>query len=386
MPSDSFSSSSSGSKNQLFQTRSRTWTNTPNYRSVLRDNRPVNPYIDEKHGGSQITYAGGYDRNNSTGVVTTTVPAGLTYTNQNIIDGTSSGLVSADFVSIANATAAANLIQLLGKISDAKTNLAVTLAEAHKTSAMILGTAKRISDAYRSFRRGNFREVARQLDLPLGRVHKTWLAYKYGWTPLLMDVKSSAEFFAQQTLGGRPPRFSVQSTKVAQVKWASSGTYAAYGGGADGTYTKTLTGSYTNRMKVWIEVSNPNFSALQQLGLTNPLLVAWELVPFSFVFDWFCHVGNYLQGLTALNGLTIRRALQSNVNDLTFSYDQPTTIRVSGGHTYTNSHQHYDGKWRDYGRNFLSIDPLTMFPPVRTDLFNFQKLVTSLALLRAVSR
>lgn len=33
----------------------------------------------------------------------------------------------------------------------------------------------------------------------------------------------------------------------------------------------------------------------QLLGLQDPELVAWELVPFSFVCDWFIPIGNYLQ-------------------------------------------------------------------------------------------
>ena len=42
-----------------------------------------------------------------------------------------------------------------------------------------------------------------------------------------------------------------------------------------------------------------------QFGLTNPLLVAWEVVPFSFVVDWFLPVGDYLEGLTSLHGLKL---------------------------------------------------------------------------------
>jgi hypothetical protein len=41
---------------------------------------------------------------------------------------------------------------------------------------------------------------------------------------------------------------------------------------------------------------------LASLGITNPLLVAWELVPFSFVVDWFLPIGNYLESLDSLLG------------------------------------------------------------------------------------
>lgn len=32
----------------------------------------------------------------------------------------------------------------------------------------------------------------------------------------------------------------------------------------------------------------------QLLGLTNPELVAWELVPYSFVADWFIPLGDWM--------------------------------------------------------------------------------------------
>jgi hypothetical protein len=46
-------------------------------------------------------------------------------------------------------------------------------------------------------------------------------------------------------------------------------------------------------------LANPALASLAQAGITNPLEVAWELVPFSFVADWFFPVGAYLGSLDA---------------------------------------------------------------------------------------
>jgi hypothetical protein len=51
-------------------------------------------------------------------------------------------------------------------------------------------------------------------------------------------------------------------------------------------------------------MSNPQLATINSLGLTNPIAVAWELVPFSFAVDWFLPVGNTLSALTAGQGLT----------------------------------------------------------------------------------
>jgi hypothetical protein len=42
-----------------------------------------------------------------------------------------------------------------------------------------------------------------------------------------------------------------------------------------------------------------------QAGLLNPVEIAWELVPYSFIVDWFVPIGNCLSALSASAGLTL---------------------------------------------------------------------------------
>lgn len=48
--------------------------------------------------------------------------------------------------------------------------------------------------------------------------------------------------------------------------------------------------------------ANETLISLASSGVTNPLLVAWELVPFSFVVDWAIPVGAWLESLDAMLG------------------------------------------------------------------------------------
>jgi hypothetical protein len=57
-----------------------------------------------------------------------------------------------------------------------------------------------------------------------------------------------------------------------------------------------------------IFVSNPNLYLANKLGFVNPGVIAWELVPFSFVIDWFVPVGNFLSQWTDFVGLTLQKA------------------------------------------------------------------------------
>lgn len=79
------------------------------------------------------------------------------------------------------------------------------------------------------------------------------------------------------------------------------------------------------RAKARFTVRNSSVKSLVQLGLTNPAEVAWEVVPFSFVIDWFIPVGNFLSSLDSLVG----------VQDLTVCRGYKTTsvwsVHTAGG-------------------------------------------------------
>jgi hypothetical protein len=53
-------------------------------------------------------------------------------------------------------------------------------------------------------------------------------------------------------------------------------------------------------------MSSPETASLGAMGLTNPLLIAWELLPWSFVVDWFLPVGKFVENMDATAGLTFK--------------------------------------------------------------------------------
>lgn len=60
-----------------------------------------------------------------------------------------------------------------------------------------------------------------------------------------------------------------------------------------------------------VSISDPILYRTNQLGLVNPAAVAWELVPFSFLVDWFIGVGSWLNGLTDFVGLSLQKSFRT---------------------------------------------------------------------------
>ncbi len=366
-------------KNNSYEGRVRDSVRTANFGSLAKDNKPVNPYSDIRRSGTSRPYTE-YRVLKSSGAITYNYNNVLFYSgdfrNSALVNFTSSRGWDSEIAAAQNEAKLGALV----KVADAKVNVAVAYAEAAKTSDLILDTARRIDRAYRAFRRGRLGDLAKELNITPKRLHKSWLEYKYGWMPLLMDVKGAAEFFAQQHVV-RPPRFKCTRVINRSKTYDYVNNVASYGGGALNADSYSARADAVVRATIWCELSSPHLSELQQIGLTNPALVAWELVPFSFVFDWFISVGDWLTGLTALQGVNVRRTLLSTLNAQTYVQRYPATVRSDATWTYYMNGMDITANNRTYTRGTFVPDALSLYPPV-TNSFGFSKLVTSLALIQ----
>lgn len=196
-------------------------------------------------------------------------------------------------------------IKLWGKMGEKmrthKFNLAVTAGEARHSISMIAHSARSIAESYRALRRGRVKAALKhlgvkprssivrdvQLRLRSGSAN-AWLSLTYGWTPLCIDAANAAEALA--AMNYRRSKDSLTFTRKLQGSvWGTSGGFSAIG-----------ECFRSKRVKVTL---TKHESTLSELGFTRPESVAWELLPFSFVVDWFLPIGNWLEALTTLRNV-----------------------------------------------------------------------------------
>lgn len=124
-----------------------------------------------------------------------------------------------------------------------------------------------------------------------------WLEFHFGWEPLVSDVYAAFELFDKPvpTVSTRANSRRVDGSYVVGYHWSDDEYFKA---NYIGSARATVFGSF--------EVSNLDLYRAQRLGLTNPLTIGWELVPFSFVLDWFTTVGEYLAQFDGTLGLTLK--------------------------------------------------------------------------------
>lgn len=189
------------------------------------------------------------------------------------------------------------------KLIALEAELGASLAERRQASDMIVARAANLRRAYMALRRGRFDLFVREL--PFGKRPKVksrwsrprdasalWLEYNYGWKPLVQDIHSSILLLESPfPLGER-----VYASARVDYSHTLDATYEAQ----QGNFT------FRCRHQADFYVSNPNLFRATQLGLTNPAAILWELVPFSFVVDWFLPVGNFLNSFSDFNGVTFQ--------------------------------------------------------------------------------
>jgi hypothetical protein len=125
---------------------------------------------------------------------------------------------------------------------------------------------------------------------------ETWLQYRYGVLPLVRDITSIIS-------GAKKRTGHLRATSRAKGKITrNSVTVHTMGTGAPGavvTYTKTNSEVLTVRAVALDEYFVDQFD---NIGLSGKNLVTlpWELIPYSFVVDWFLNVGDYLGAMVPL--------------------------------------------------------------------------------------
>jgi hypothetical protein len=132
---------------------------------------------------------------------------------------------------------------------------------------------------------------------------QNFLAVQYGVRPLMQDVYGAADALNKRERSADAYRATVHgraAQKISTTWWKGSGFSGDFG------YLCDVRESHHAHVRLDYVLDNPILASLSQLGITNPVNIAWELTKLSFVVDWFLPVGSYLQCFDAALGWTFK--------------------------------------------------------------------------------
>jgi hypothetical protein len=283
--------------------------------------------------------------------------------------------------------------KLMDKLAANRVNLGEFYATRQQTANLVIDTANRIYRSVHQLRRGNFRAAQEELGSSstskkpkwARTIGEQWLAIQYGWKPLLGDVKEAAE-----QLSDVANQFKPELTAYVSLQLPHDDVIVDHSGGsvAFGIPGGKWTGRASTLAKGFLEFKlSSNFGAqLARTGLSNPYSVAWELLPWSFVVDWFYPIGPFLERTQYDQGLVFSRGWYSRktiINWALFRQAGSVNIDVGNGNIL---HREYSGGLQatgtnsGYVRDHIPIMPLPTAPKFK-DPFSTTHVLNAIALM-----
>lgn len=205
-----------------------------------------------------------------------------------------------------------------------RVSLVVDILQRKQAYNMLVKRVTQAATAFGQMRKLRFRDALQSLGIkkPAGWRPATsdlgsfWLEYSYGWKPLVNDIYEAAKVLSAPL----DPQW-IQESRSEVFDRLYSHVYVGGANNYDATYRNKVILKVFARVGGVVSLANPNLQALKNAGLTNPFAWIWELLPFSFVADWFGSVGDFIESLDDTVGLTI--------TDGFYSYGMNGTSRVS---------------------------------------------------------
>lgn len=199
----------------------------------------------------------------------------------------------------------AKLVEQLGDTATWANNL----HEARGAIDTIERRAMQITNFAKAVRKGNFGWAVRELGFTDKRgkgfrrpkskdFGGQFLELHFFWEPAIQDIGAAMNVLTETDFGEHP--LSASSTQPYN-------RFNRFGNSTDFTRDHEQ-GTITVKQGALFTVTNPNAFLANRMGFANPLSVAWEAVPFSFVADWFGNVGQCLSSMTDFVGVSVQNA------------------------------------------------------------------------------
>lgn len=358
---------------RLSYQRSWTGTRTPGFGSKNIGRLPVNPHTVSIIEVLDDRYCK-YSVNPSTGEHTLEL---TTYSQRYFVPGYE------DYTPYQNIAHNKALQRLISKANvGIQANFAQNLAQLGQITSLVAGNAMKIRQSLRQLKRGNFSGAVSALqsgpggpNIPVSGLSTSkslasnWLQLQYGWKPLLKDIENLSTVFGNLTSAGR------QVHRVTGSGSAMNELTVAYPPGdqsigLSNTGKTTHISRHTVKLGVSYVIDDDATAFFAQLGFTNPINLAWEVLPFSFVVDWFLPIGSFLESHSAFHGYRFIDGFKTTFTrvkmDSAISYSGPNQLNAL---TQMNFGASYRRERIILTRQALTSFPTSTFPTLTVNPF-----------------
>lgn len=184
-------------------------------------------------------------------------------------------------------------------VSALELSLPMVAAEAHKTLSSLSSISYRAYKIFKAIRRLDVKYLRRQISRQ--ELEERYMELRYALRPLVYDAEGlvkaleASKSYSTQRRTARASRsfnWTVQDTIPYTGQWSTL---------SSSTVTRTREYRCIIRAGVLSDVRTSNVNVW---GADSLLQTAWEIVPFSFIADWFVNIGDTLAAHVPKTGIT----------------------------------------------------------------------------------
>jgi len=207
----------------------------------------------------------------------------------------------------------------------------VTIAEGRKTVNSCVAIFKRLLKIGLMLKKLDVRGLWRQLSPK--ELSDRYMEARYAIRPIMCDIDNTMQAFLRKV---RPLRQTFRSTSSDSGLVSQTNVQTWYVSGFGSVSCNKVTArSITARSGVLASIDS--ISDISIWGLDKPLDALWELVPFSFVVDWFCNASKVIASWSPSPGIS-PLASWCVVDDTTVS----TIAMASSASLFVNANTAYN--------------------------------------------
>lgn len=186
-----------------------------------------------------------------------------------------------------------------------------TLAEGRETIDSLVSIFRRLVKVTRAVRKLNLQALAKEIKPR--ELSKRYLEARYAIRPMYYDAKG---VLAAYNAKNKPNDRQTFRGRASQTDSTVAGSQKLWGSSQSELWCHRST-SYAVEARAGVLAKIEDISRASIWGLDQPIEAVWEIIPFSFIIDWFFNVGKVISSWTPNTGL---RELASwcVVNETTF--------------------------------------------------------------------
>lgn len=267
-----------------------------------------------------------------------------------------------------NDAKARTLLEAHSRVAASEVQGLVSVAEAAKTASMVAKPFAQATDLISRIVGRKLKLIQRGWNAAKAGA-AAWNEYRFGWKPILLDLKGAADAYAQSTTAEWKPVRKVARASDRDIVWVEPNKMSYSGSFVFGVPT-VVRSNYSHTAKVdsgvlyelYDETQASATARLIGFRLSDVPSTIWELVPFSFVVDRFLDIGMWLNAIVPKPGVRVL-ATWTSVQRYQLNYHQimwaDATVSTPPVTTYTNTGGSYTEEIRSFSREANpSIPPL----------------------------